>query len=30
MSVLAKPLMDLIHTWHEWTCDSKMIQKGKA
>ena len=30
MSALAKPLMDLIHVWHEWTCDSKILQKGKA
>ena len=30
MSVFAKPLMDLIHVWHEWTYDSSMFQKGKA
>ena len=30
MSDLAEPLMDLIHFWHEWTYDSKMLQKGKA
>ena len=24
------PLMDLIHVWHEWTYDSKMLQKGSA
>ena len=30
MSALAKPLVDLIHIWHEWTYDSKMLQKKQA